>query len=101
MSRLRTDLSRRETASSRYMIAGSQIIELARGAKALFLRQDPTEQRRLLKMLVSNCTLQAGTLCPTCRKPFDALVRGNESGDWLGDRDSNPDTLLQRQVSYR
>ena len=80
------------------MIAGSQIIELARGAKALFLRQDPTEQRRLLKMLLSNCTLQAGTLCPTYRKPFDALAAGNETGNWLGGRDSNPDTVVQRAV---
>jgi integrase len=25
----------------------------------------------------------------------------NDLGEWLGDRDSNPDNLLQRQVSYR
>jgi hypothetical protein len=89
LSRLRSDLERRETASARYMLLGSQILELARGAKPLFLRQDPAEQHRLLKTLLSNCTLKAGSLCPTYRKPFDALVSGNETGDWLGSRDSN------------
>src|SRR5436853_620981 len=29
------------------------------------------------------------------------LVEGNENGNWLGGRDSNPDNLLQRQMSYR
>jgi hypothetical protein len=29
LSRLRTDLERRETASARYMLLGSQILELA------------------------------------------------------------------------
>ena len=29
-------------------------------------------------------------------------MEGAESSeDWLGDRDSNPDNLLQRQMSYR
>jgi hypothetical protein len=78
---------RRETASARYMLVGSQILELARGAKSLFLRQDPAEQRRLLKTLLSNCTLQGSTLCPTYRKPFDVLAKANETGNWLGVRD--------------
>jgi hypothetical protein len=96
LSRLRTDLERRETAGARYMLLGSQILELARGAKSLFLRQDPAEQRRLLKTLLSNCSLKAGSLCPAYRKPFDALVCGNETGNWLGGRDSNPDNVVRR-----
>ena len=94
LSRLRSDLERRQTASARYMLLGSQILELARDAKSLFLRQDPAEQRRLLKTLLSNCTLKAGSLSPTYRKPFDALVSGNETGNWLGGRDSNSEQGL-------
>ena len=33
--------------------------------------------------------------------PFDMLVEGNENGNWLGGRDSNPDNMLQRHASYR
>jgi len=38
----------------------------------------------------TNCTFDRGFLCPTYSKPFDLLVRGNETGDWRGRRDSNP-----------
>ena len=67
----------------------------------MFLRQEPAEQRRLLKTLLSNCTLTAGTLCPTYRRPFDALVEANQKGDWLGRRDSNPNKQSQSLLSYR
>ncbi len=29
------------------------------------------------------------------------LVEGNENGNWLGGRDSNPDNGVQSAVSYR
>ena len=37
------------------------------------------EQRRLLETLLSNCTFDRGTLCPTYSKPFDLFARGNET----------------------
>jgi hypothetical protein len=36
----------------------------------------------LLKTLLSNCTFDRGTLCPTYRKPFDLFAEGS-TGDWL------------------
>src|SRR3989454_8641289 len=50
---------------------------------------------------LSNCTFDRGSLSPTYNKPFDLLVGGNERGDWLGGRDSNPDNVVQSHVSYR
>jgi site-specific DNA recombinase len=82
-------------------VTGEKILELAKTAYFRYQQQPPAEKRRLLETLLSNCTFDRGSLCPTYSKPFDLLVRGNETGDWLGDRDSNPDNLLQRQVSYR
>ena len=32
---------------------------------------------------------------------FHLLARGNENGDWLGRRDSNPNNRVQSAVSYR
>src|SRR5712691_11692650 len=40
-------------------------------------------------MLLSNCTFDRGSLSPTYTKPFDMLVRGNESGDWRREWDSD------------
>src|SRR5207247_6952850 len=74
---------------------------LAKQAEFLYKTQDQPEQRRLLETVLSNCTFDRGTLCPTYAKPFDLLVEGNQTGDWLGGRDSNPDTVVQSHVSYR
>ena len=81
--------------------AGSKILELAKSAHNLFIRQDSHEQARLLKTLVSNCTFDRGSLSVAYVKPFDLLVDGNESGNWLGGRDSNPDKQSQSLLSYR
>lgn len=39
--------------------------------------------------LLSNCTLDRGTLYPAYKKPFDILAEGLQSEDWRGGRDSN------------
>jgi hypothetical protein len=64
------------------------ILELAKNAHNLFIRQDPREQARLLKTLVSNSTFDRGNLSVAYVKPFDLLVEGNETENWLGGRDS-------------
>ena len=67
-----------------------KILELAKKAEILFKSQNPTEQRRLLETVLSNCTFDRGTLSPTYTSPFDLLVKGNETGNWRRERDSNP-----------
>ncbi len=67
-----------------------KILELAKKAEILYKSQNPTEQRRLLETVLSNCTFNRGTLCPTYTSPFDLLVKGNETGNWRRERDSNP-----------
>jgi uncharacterized RDD family membrane protein YckC len=67
----------------------AKILELAKQAENLYKAQDPAEQRRLLETVLSNCTFDRGTLCPTYSKPFDLLVRGNETGDWRRGWDSS------------
>ena len=98
---VRREIGRHERASHDYVVTGLKILELAKDAPRLFAAQDPDQQARLLRTLVSNCSFDRGSLSVTYIKPFDLLVEGNEKGDWLGRRDSNPNNLLQRQVSYR
>jgi hypothetical protein len=71
---------------SRLTVTGSKIIELAKNAHNLFIQQDSTEQVRLLKTLLSNCTFDRRSLSATHRKPFDLLAEGNGTGNWLGIR---------------
>ena len=42
-----------------------KILELAKQAEFLYKSQNPAEQRRLLETVLSNCTFDRGTLCPT------------------------------------
>ena len=48
----------------------------------------------------SNYTVTSGSISVAMRSPFDLIIKANESGDWLGDRESNPDMLVQSQLSY-
>jgi hypothetical protein len=59
---------------------GSKILELAQTAPAQFAGQNSDEQARLLKMLLSNCSFDRGSLSVAWVKPFDLLARGNETG---------------------
>ena len=89
-----------QQASRDYTATGASILELSQQAYPLHVRQERTEQRRLLNTLLSNCTFERGSLTPTYSKPFDLLAAGNETGKWLGGRDSNPDYTVQSRVSY-
>ncbi len=75
-------------------------IELAQTARDQYLAQSPRERQRFLKIVLSNCTMNDGSLDVRMASPFDILAKAKESGDWLGGRESNPDMLVQSQLSY-
>ena len=88
-----TERGRVEQPSAVASVTAAKILELAKQAVFLYQTQDPSEQRRLLDTVLSNCAFDRGSLAPTYSKPFDLLVRGNETGSWRGRRDSNPRPL--------
>ncbi len=73
---IRLKIKAHESANLNYFQVGSEILELANSAYAMFLEQDRREQRQLLDTLLSNCTFYHGTLCPTYNEPFDILAKG-------------------------
>jgi hypothetical protein len=81
---------RLEAPSGHMPLTGEETLELAKQAGFLYQKQNATEQRRFLDTVLSNCTFDRGTLTPTYNKPFDLFVRGNETGDWRREWDSNP-----------
>jgi len=89
LQRVRAEMERHEHASHEYEATGLQILELAQSAYSLYVTENPQEQARLVKTLLSNCTFDRGTLCPTYRKPFDLFAKAAETGDWLLRLDSN------------
>jgi site-specific DNA recombinase len=67
-----------------------RIFELANKAYSLYVSQDSTEKAKLLRMLFSNCSIDAVSATPVYRKPFDTIFKRVEKEEWSGRRDSNP-----------
>lgn len=57
-----------------YIEDGVRIMELANRAYELYSKQNHVEKRKLLSLLLSNCTLRDGVVTHKYRQPFDILV---------------------------
>jgi site-specific DNA recombinase len=70
-------------------LTASRTLELANKAYSLYVRQSPTEQAKLLKMVLSNCKIDAVSITPAYRKSFDLIFARAKNEDWRARRDSN------------
>ena len=81
-ARLVSQIQAHQVADHRYYDDGLKLLELASKAHELYSKQPVDQKHKFLRILLSNCTLQDGTLRPTYKKPFDILARGIERGVW-------------------
>lgn len=89
LDKIKGEIARHEKADINYLSQGTYILELCNKAHGLYLRQNAYERAKLLHTILSNCTLNDGSLCPTYRKPFDIIAKGPSRSDWLPGLDSN------------
>ncbi|UCE20647.1 MAG: zinc ribbon domain-containing protein [Gemmatimonadota bacterium] len=87
------NIEQHKEANRSYFEEGVQILKLANKAYSLYVRQNLWEKRKLLDILLYNCSMIDGTLCPTYRKPFDMLAKGLEIENWRGRPDLNRRSL--------
>jgi hypothetical protein len=99
LPRVRAEMEQHEHASHQYEATGLQILELAQNAYSLYLAESAHEQARLVKMLLSNCTFDRGSLSPTFIKPFDLFAKGAETGDWLPALDDFRNWLIREAAN--
>jgi len=59
-------------------------LELTQQIYPLYVMKPPHEKKELLKVLLSNCTLDAVTPVPTYRSPFDLIAKAVKNKDWGG-----------------
>jgi site-specific DNA recombinase len=85
-----TELSALDRPAMSFVATGQRITELVKRAGILYKTQDPAEQRRVLDSVLSNCTFDRGSLCPTYKKPFDLFAHASETGKWRAQQDSEP-----------
>ena len=70
-----------------------RILELA-NAHSLYVTQTPKEKAKLFRMVLSNCAVDAVSVYPTYRKPFDMIFERAKTGEWWGWGDSNSRHLV-------
>ncbi len=72
------------------MLDAVKILELANMAYFLYVKQSPSEKAKLLNLVLSNCAIDAASVYPTYRKPFDVIFAKGKNEGWRARRDSNP-----------
>ncbi len=72
-----------------FVPTASRILELANKACFLYLTQPDEERAKLLKMVVSNCSIDAVSVRPTYRKPFAMIAERAKTKEWYAREDSN------------
>jgi hypothetical protein len=64
-------------------------LELCQKAYYLHLTRKPAEQADLVRNILLNCTIDAVSLYPTYRKPFDFIFNRARNEEWSGRADLN------------
>jgi len=75
LTQISADIESYENANYNYLESGVKILELANQVYSLYLAQSRFEQRKLLNIILSNCTFFRGTLYPTYKKTFDIFAK--------------------------
>ncbi len=55
-----------------------KIFELANSAYSLYVSQNSVEKAKLLRLVFSNFSVEAVSVCPTYRRPFDVIAKRAE-----------------------
>jgi hypothetical protein len=71
------------------MLDAVKILELANKAYFLYVKQSPSEKAKLLNLVVSNCAIDAASVYPTYRKPFEVIFAKGKNEGWRAREDSN------------
>jgi site-specific DNA recombinase len=71
------------------VLDAKRILELANKAYFLYVAQKPAEQSKLLRIVLSNCSVDAVSIYPTYRKPFDIIFERAKTKEWSGREDLN------------
>jgi site-specific DNA recombinase len=79
---IRTSLRALAATRPERFLEASKILELANKAYFLYFKQNHTEKAKLLKTIVSNCGIDAVSLYPTYRKPFNLIFQRAKTEEW-------------------
>lgn len=77
-----------------------RILELANKAHSLYVTQTPAEKAKLLRMVLSNCAVDAVSVYPTYRKRFDMIFERAKTRNGGAGESRTPDTQFRKLLLY-
>ena len=82
LATVNVELSALDRPATAFVATSERVIELVKRAGILYKTEDPAEQRQLLDSVLSNCTFDRGSLCPTYKSRSTCSSEGTkqESG---------------------
>ncbi len=89
---LESSLSAHTMANFDYIDRAEKILELAKDAHSLYLSRNGDDRRKLINLVLSNCTLDAGNLRYEYEKPFDLFEKMVSCKEWWAIGDLNTRT---------
>ncbi len=84
-----TRLAMLQEAEDNYYVTAKYLLELTNRAYDLFVSSEAEERRQLMKLVLRNLKLDNKKLVFEAQKPFDTLLKCNDSKLWLPRLDSN------------
>jgi hypothetical protein len=81
------------------MIVAIRILELANKAHFLYVSQPVPEKARSLRMVLSNWTVDAVSIYPSNKKPFDLIFARAKNEEWCARRDSNSRPIAPEAIA--
>ncbi len=79
----------KESNAGDRLLSAQRCLELANKAYSLYLTRKPAEQADLLRKVLLNCSIDAVSITPTYRKPFDLIFQRAKNEEWSGRPDLN------------
>jgi len=76
-------IEKHQKANMNYYEQGIIILELSQKLYSSWKKHKNEGKRKILDLLLSNCTLNAGKLYPTYRRPFNMLAKEPSLSNWL------------------
>ncbi len=94
-TQIRESIQALETARPDRLLDAARILELANKAYFLYVKQAHPERAKLLRMVLSNCGVDAVSLYPTYRKPFNLIFQTNKRRNGAPGEIRTPDPLVR------
>lgn len=82
-------LSLLQNAEDNYYMTAKYMLELAKRAYELFIGSEPNEKRIIIKMVLQNLRLDGKLVKYDVLKPYDTILKCNDSQSWLPREDSD------------